>query len=307
MTKKLLFLGRAGVGKTTIKEIIFEGKDPKTMLEIALQPTRGIETSDYSWLDLELVIFDTSGQELPNLITDEKESLRTFSDADAVIYILDYNLWHNFSLEISDEINAIYNIAQKNSQKAKFIVLVHKIDLIPEEIRNNLRIFMLQLQNLINLPVKSDIYFTSIAENYMYSLQNAISEILCSLSKETLLLKEILNRNLELFPESIGFITDQNKNMIIQSKSQDFNVNMIYESYRIFYHITKDDKAQEYKDGEPYLIYLHDKFLRMIKKKLFLRFKSLDSLVCASKALNQVTIEKLVNKILIDLLSSYPK
>ncbi|MHA1624039.1 MAG: hypothetical protein ACTSWH_02795, partial [Promethearchaeota archaeon] len=246
-------------------------------------------------------------QELPNLITDEKESLRTFSDADAVIYILDYNLWHNFSLEISDEINAIYNIAQKNSQKAKFIVLVHKIDLIPEEIRNNLRIFMLQLQNLINLPVKPDIYFTSIAENYMYSLQNAISEILCSLSKETLLLKEILNRNLELFPESIGFITDQNKNMIIQSKSQDFNVNMIYESYRIFHHITKDDKAQEYKDGEPYLIYLHDKFLRMIKKKLFLRFKSLDSLVCASKALNQVTIEKLVNKILIDLLSSYPK
>lgn len=307
MAKKLLFLGRAGVGKTTVKEIIFEGKDPKTMLEIDLQPTRGIEASNYSWMDLELVIFDTSGQELASLITDEKESLHAFSNVDAVIYMLDYNLWHNFSLEISDEINEIYNLARNNSQKAKFIVLIHKIDLIPEEIRNNLKLIILQLQNIINLPVKPDIYFTSITENYMYSLQNAISEILCSLSKETLLLKEILDRNLELFPESLCFITDQNKNMIIQSKSQDFNVNMIYESYRIFYHITKADKVQEYKDGESCLIYLQDKFLRMIKKKLFLRFKSLDSLVCASQSLNQVTIEKLVNKILIDLLGSYPK
>jgi len=307
MTKKLLFLGRAGVGKTTIKEIIFEGKDPKTMLEFAIQPTRGIESNNYSWLDLELVIFDTSGQELANLILDEKESLYAFSGADAVIYILDYDLWHNFSLEISDEISEIYNIARNKSQKAKFIVLFHKIDLIPEEIRNNLRLFVIQLQNIFNLSVKPEVYFTSIAENYMYSLQNAISQILCNLSEETFLLKEILDRNLIPFPESICFITDKHKNIIVQSKSRDFNVNMIYESYRIYYHITKDDKAQDYEDGKSHLIYLQDKFLRMIKKKLFLQLKTLDSLVCASLSINQVGIEKLMNKILVDLLSSYPK
>ncbi len=305
MAKKLLFLGRAGVGKTTVKDIIFEGMDPKTMLGTALQPTRGIETHNYLWLDLELTIFDTSGQELANLIIDEKETLYVFRSVDAVIYILDYNLWHNFSLEISDEISEIYKIATSDGQNPKFIVLFHKIDLIPEEIRNNLRIFTLQIQNIINLPVKPDIYFTSIAENYLYSLQDAISQILSSLSKETLVLKEILDRNLELYSESICFLTDKNKNIIVQSKTKDFDVNLIYESYRIYYHITKVDKAQEYKDGEPYLIYLQDKFLRMIQKKLFIKLKNLDSLVCASQTFNKEVIEKLVNQIVLNLLRSY--
>ena len=63
--KKILLLGRASTGKTTIKKILFEGKDPKDLLYSPLAPTRGITPSIYSWLDLDLGLFDSSGQELP--------------------------------------------------------------------------------------------------------------------------------------------------------------------------------------------------------------------------------------------------
>ncbi len=59
--KKMLILGRAGTGKTTIKKVIFEGKDPNDLLYNPLQPTRGLSPSVYSWLDLNLGFFDSSG------------------------------------------------------------------------------------------------------------------------------------------------------------------------------------------------------------------------------------------------------
>lgn len=88
MGKKILLLGRAGVGKSSLKKIIFEGRNPDELLIHSLAPTRGIETSAYSWLDLELSVFDTSGQELKNLLEDESEQLLAFGGVDIVIYVL---------------------------------------------------------------------------------------------------------------------------------------------------------------------------------------------------------------------------
>ena len=58
MSKKILLLGRASVGKSTLKEMILEGKNPDDLLIQSRAPTRGIETSIYSWLDLELSVFE---------------------------------------------------------------------------------------------------------------------------------------------------------------------------------------------------------------------------------------------------------
>lgn len=72
--KKILLLGRAGTGKTSIKKIIFEGLDPKDLLYNPLEPTRGIAPTVYSWLDLKLGLFDSSGQELSYLLNNETDS-----------------------------------------------------------------------------------------------------------------------------------------------------------------------------------------------------------------------------------------
>ena len=141
--------------------------------------------------------------------------------------------------QIIDEIQTINKILEDVSKSAKLIILLHKIDLIPEAIRNNIKIFTYQIQNLINLPNKPDIFFTSIEENYLYSVQNAFSNILSSFSVETKKIKETIDQILQGAPETLCFITNRNNNMIAQAKSNDFNINLIYDSYRIYYHINQ--------------------------------------------------------------------
>ena len=301
MARKLLLLGRAGVGKSTLKKIIFEGEDPSELLHHSLEPTRGIETSNYSWLDLELSIFDTSGQELDNLLKEESEQIIAFGNTAAVIYIFDYNNWQSNSQDIADEIKEVHEIIRRINKEAKLMVIFHKIDLIPEAIRNNVKILTYQIQNIVNLPIKSLLYFTSIAEDYIYSVHNAFSEILSRFSEKTLSLKKTLDASVRDFSKSICYITDYNNGIIVQSKSNDFNINLIYESYRILYHLTQKKKKIIINDGDTHLINIDDKILRMLMAPLDAPNLNLKSLVVVTESFEEGVLYKLMKKILENL------
>ena len=301
MARKLLLLGRAGVGKSTLKKIIFEGEDPSELLHHSLEPTRGIETSNYSWLDLELSIFDTSGQELDNLLKEESEQIFAFTNAAAVIYIFDYNNWLSNSQEIADEIKDVHKIISRINKETKLMVIFHKIDLIPKVIRNNVKILTYQIQSIFNLPIKDSLHFTSIDEDYIYSIHNAFSEILSKFSEKTFSLKKTLDASVRNFSKSISFITDYNNSIIVQSKSNDFDINLIYESYRIFYHLTQNKKEIVYNDGETHLINIDDKILRMLMVPLDAPNLNLKSLVVATESFEEGVLYKLMKKILENL------
>ena len=301
MVRKLLLLGRAGVGKTTLKKIIFEGEDPNKLLHHSLEPTRGIETSNYSWLDLELSVFDTSGQELDNLLNEVTEQDVAFGNADAVIYIFDYNNWQSNSQEIADEIKEIHKIIRRINKEAKLMVIYHKIDLIPEVIRNNVKILTYQIQSITNLPIKDSLHFTSIDEDYIYSIHNAFSEILSRFSEKTFSLKKTLDASVRDFSKSICYITDYNNGIIVQSKSNDFNINLIYESYRILYHLTQKKKKIILNDGDTHLINIDDKILRMLMAPLDAPNLNLKSLVVVTESFEEGVLYKLMKNILENL------
>jgi len=301
MARKLLLLGRAGVGKSTLKKIIFEGEDPNELLHHSLEPTRGIETSSYSWLDLELSIFDTSGQELNNLLKEVSEQINAFGNADAVIYIFDYNNWQSNSQEIADEIKEVHKIIRRINKEAKLMVIYHKIDLIPKVIRNNVKILTYQIQSIINLPIKDSLHFTSIDEDYIYSIHNAFSEILSRFSEKTFSLKKTLDASVRDFSNAICYITDYNNSIIVQSKSNDFDINLIYESYRIFYHSTQNKKEINYNDGKTHLINIDDKILRMLMVPLDAPNLNLKSLVVATESFEEGVLYKLMKKVLENL------
>ncbi len=301
MGKKILLLGRAGVGKSTLKEIVFEGRDPDELLVQSLAPTRGIETSAYSWLDLELSVFDTSGQELKSLLEDKSEQLLAFGGVDIVIYIFDYETWHNDSQEISEEINEVNQIMRKVNKEAQLVLIFHKIDLIPKIIRKNTKIFLHQIQYIVNLPIKYLMYFTSIDQDCIYSVHNAFSEIISSFSKKNFSLKKSLDTTIPNFSECICFITDYNDSIIVQSKSDDFDVNLIYESYRIFYYMSRDNKDSIYNDGKQHLLNVDNKILRMLVVPLEAPNLNLKLLVVATESFEEGLLYKLAKKILSNL------
>jgi len=131
--KKILILGRASTGKTSIKKVIFEGKNPQEFLEESIEPTRGVSPSIYSWFDLTLGFFDTSGQELDVLLSDDQILSTAFENSDYIIYVFDYIIWNSQQQEIINEINNILRIIKTKSYNMKLILFCHKIDLIKKQ------------------------------------------------------------------------------------------------------------------------------------------------------------------------------
>lgn len=235
-SKKILLLGRASTGKTTIKKIIFEGINPKDLLYNSLEPTRGITPSVYSWLDLNLGLFDSSGQELQFILINDNEQKLAFENSDAIIYIFDYQIWISNSREIIAEIKNIADTIKKNSYSSKFFLFLHKIDLINEETRES---EILKLEKSIKEKIDSPIFFTSIYPNLIYSLYNAFYKILSGFSDETIKLKRILDEKIKEIAKIMCFITDQNNSIMVQTMSNDFDTKLINHSHNLIAQINQ--------------------------------------------------------------------
>jgi len=293
------------VGKTSLKKIIFENSKPSTLIQDSLEPTRGIETTEYTWLDVKLSIFDTSGQEIQNLFKEGENQLNAFEKADLIIYMFDYTILMKNSQEIIEEIQKIYKIMKKINNKAKLILIYHKIDLIPKLLQNNLRILTNQVQFLINLPIKPNIYFTSIKEDFIYSVHNTFSELLSSFSSNTHSIKKILDDSIQNESNVLCLITDDQNKVITQSKTQSFNINLIYDSFIIFYNLWEQNKLEEYSDMESHLFNSNDKiFVVKIAKLKFLK-SNLQYLIGISDNFNEINLDKVIHRIKSNLISYF--
>ena len=281
MAKKILIIGRAGVGKTSIKQVIFDGKSPKDIILFPLEPTRGISTSVYSWMDLEIGIFDTSGQELPYLLEDEIEQKRAFENSDATIYIFDYLLWVDNSEGIYEEIQKIFSIMNSYGTKTKFVIFFHKIDLFNQKIKGMFQLIETQIKEHLNIPIEFKIFFTTLHPNLIYSLYNAFFGVLSSLSTETSSLKDIIDMAIKDYPTTICFITNQLNNIIVQTMTKDFDTNLIRDLHKRILDYISDDLLEIY--NKVLLIDAGSKILNMILVNLEHLNSDLKFLICMSE------------------------
>jgi len=280
--RKILLLGRAGVGKTTIKEIIFEGHDPRDLLINPLSPTRGIKPSVYSWLDISLGVFDSSGQELNTILNNNKTQFVAFENTDVIIYIFEFTIWASKSKEIIREIQDIIDIIRIRSYDSKIILFLHKIDqLDPSNRESNIKNIKREIRNQLNLPI----YFTSIYTNFIYSIYNAFYEILSSFSEETFKLKNILDDFLKEYSKIMCFITDHNNSIIIQSMSKDFNTILINHAHKLIAQLNQsfEDMAESKID---HLIISSSNGLNIIMINLNFPRYNLKDLICTSENLS---------------------
>ncbi len=129
---KLLFLGLAQTGKTSIIQVVFENKSPETTSEIPA--TVGISRKLVDFSDISLNIYDVGGQitYLEEAFVDLRESI--FSRIKALFFVVDTSRQEDFETAKMYFRRAIGNL-NEYSPEGKIFVLAHKMDLIPAEER----------------------------------------------------------------------------------------------------------------------------------------------------------------------------
>ncbi|MHA1805306.1 MAG: hypothetical protein ACTSU4_12390 [Promethearchaeota archaeon] len=301
-SKKILLLGRAGTGKTSITKIIFEGWPPQKLLSDPLEPTRGLIPSVHSWFDLELGVFDSAGQELNYLLHDAEEQIKAFENADVIIYIVDYPTWMAIKYDVIKELETIQSIIDKLNLKTKLILFFHKIDLINKESREQeLKSIYKEIKSLFKIKI----YFTSIYPYLIYLLYNSFYEILSSFSIQTASLKDSIDNIIEDFPKVMCFITNQFNNIVIQTMTPDFPLSLINHSHKLIIQLNQTFKEMTDNDEISHLIISGKKNLNIIMYDLNISKYDLKNLICVSDALNANELLDLAGKIQLTINAIY--
>ena len=281
--KKILLVGRAATGKSSIKQVIFEGKMPQELLSNPLEPTRGLTPSVYSWLDLDLGIFDSAGQELDYLLDDKNEQTLAFENTDIVIYMFDYLTWIENNEIIIKDIKKVSRIIKQESYYAKVVLFLHKIDLIKEENREqNIKNIQREIKEQLNLQI----YFTSLYPNLIYNTYNAFYVILSNFSKETIYFKEVLDEKIKDNSKSMCFITNQNSSIVVQTMSNDFNFKLINQIHRLIAQFDQSFEDMSINDNIDYMILSSLKNFNIIMKFLNLSNYDLKNLILISETIS---------------------
>jgi GTPase SAR1 family protein len=132
-SKKIILIGPSGTGKTSIKKTFFEKYSPISLLKNPLNPSRGINTSNYCILDSQLGVFDLAGQENDFWLSNANRSI--FDDSNLIICIFDI---HNSVESIIQFLLKIYQIQSELSLKScQIIAFMHKIDLVSHSYAKN--------------------------------------------------------------------------------------------------------------------------------------------------------------------------
>ncbi|MFO8017576.1 MAG: hypothetical protein R6U96_02990 [Promethearchaeia archaeon] len=302
--KKLVLVGPPETGKTTIKKVIFSGADPIKLLEEPLIPTRGLEPSLHSWLDLELGVFDSPGQEIRKLLEDEKVQLKTFGDANVVIYLIDFKRWQDKEADFLQQIKIIKQILKKNTKNANLAIFFHKIDQLPEDSRED------QIESIrekISEQFEIPIYFTSIYPNLIYNLYSAFYDVLGNLSEDTANIKEILDKKITDKSQTMIFVTNEKDNIVVQTTNRDFEFGLINYIHEMIGQLTGTLKEMKADDEiEHFTLQTANEF-NIILKDISHSKHNLQNVVCISGDMNANKLIFMVGKLSREIYNYYYK
>jgi small GTP-binding protein len=181
--KKIIICGPPNSGKTTIVNVFFKKANPLKLLKNSLEPTRGINSEQFSLFVSNLGIFDLAGQENKDWLKKDKD---IFEHSDIILCVFDIN---NSLKSIVSFLIKILKIKKDfhTLSECKIITFLHKVDLanrsyISQKHRAVSKFFESRYPH-----IELDFYLTSITRQYFYNTFNIILEILNLLFQKDLI------------------------------------------------------------------------------------------------------------------------
>ncbi|MHA1149693.1 MAG: hypothetical protein ACTSR8_15770 [Promethearchaeota archaeon] len=157
MSKKIIFVGPPGTGKTSLRKVFFEGENSKRILNYSLKPTYG-EESIILDIQEKIGIFDLAGQENDTWLQLTDDSI--FIGSKIIIIVLSCIAPIETNIEF---IKKVIDLRNSLSPDSLIYILIHKIDLISEREVNDMKLILqdrLYYYNHIHLA------FTSIHKDF---------------------------------------------------------------------------------------------------------------------------------------------
>ena len=173
-SKKMVLVGPAGVGKTSIYNSYFEMGNPKTLLDHSLEPTRGVNSSLYSLFDSHFGVFDLAGQENDLWLSTSQD---VFNHSNLIICIFD--VMNSLESIISFLIKILQIKKRLHLSDCKIITFIHKVDLVePSYVFHKIKAIDDFFKSQYRRGQEIEIYKTSIAEEFFFSTYSILGEIL---------------------------------------------------------------------------------------------------------------------------------
>lgn len=217
--KKLLLMGRSGSGKSSMRSIIFSNYSAFDTRRLGA--TIDVEHSHLRFLgNMTLNLWDCGGQDafMDNYFTNQKDHI--FKMVQVLIHVFDVES-KSINKDIEIFVKALTNL-QKYSPGAKIFVLLHKMDLVQIDKREELFTIMMEKLQKISNPYHFNLvgFPTSIWDESLYK---AWSLIVCSLIPNM----NLFNSNLVKFNQILDaeeiILFEKTTFLIISSTSQQEN------------------------------------------------------------------------------------
>jgi GTPase SAR1 family protein len=294
-SKKVLIIGPPSSGKTSIKRVFFEGNDSDDLLKNSLEPTRGFSHYVYNWLDMELGVADSSGQEL-NYYLSEKKSFEqeiAFESADVVIYNFDYPYWEDYSDLVLDNIKRVVEVADYYNPSCKIFAFCHKSDLIPS---SHSATIIKEIGSKIKSQYQVHTFFTTIQPEQIASLYKAMQSILGEVSRLSTQLENILSGVIGTSDKTIALVLNRDQSIINQycSTNYNFTIGMIMKEY---YYKANEYLNKIHNNRIDTATIIGTEVLNIYIKSLSFIHKDVDSIVLVSESLSKVDLIRCATEI----------
>ncbi|OLS21121.1 MAG: hypothetical protein HeimC3_37150 [Candidatus Heimdallarchaeota archaeon LC_3] len=175
-SNKILLMGLYQSGKSTVKSVVFEGKNPQDFLKSAYKATINYHRDIKQFVGTEFQVFDLGGQE--NFLKDftgEKAPF-IFSDVKSLVWVIDVNNVENISLS-----NFYFNKAMQKileySPDALIYCILHKADLILPHMVDDV---LTSIKEYFDVPegIKIEYHATSIFDQSIFKVFGEIMKTL---------------------------------------------------------------------------------------------------------------------------------